>query len=378
MKNILSKITIILLQIFFVNTAFSEVYLFTDHSGEGHSILVHVAKDGTVSAVNPYPGKDPRVTIKDGVLFNGVVKIHDFNTGVSFKDYSMLDLGVAAGSDLESKILQEINYYQAKEISGSWSDTWLIKNCGQSTFETLHVAGYFDPVVVRFREQKYGEVEIWNSPEATEYAVRFQIQINAGKARNTYEKSSTPNEGDLQDQNEDNASNSGREPDGDNVVSNDNNGGDNSNETPSGDSVVDGGEQQTGDGDSCVNNGEDDGAESNNSGTEPDGDEVVSGGDDSKIDVGSDSEDSPVNMGAVVGAIMDHTSIVGPNIPHYRVLWIFAGEPWDDTVKEIVEGGKSLLEGIVHGDISFSSLKDFFQNELGGSDMVAAFDSLGK
>jgi len=363
MKNILSKITIILLQIFFVNTAFSEVYLFTDHSGEGHSILVHVAKDGTVSAVNPYPGKDPRVTIKDGVVFNGVVKIHDFNTGVSFKDYSMLDLGVADGSDLESKILQGINYYQAKEISGSWSDTWLIKNCGQSTFETLHVAGYFDPVVVRFREQKYGEVEIWNSPEATEYAVRFQIQINAGKARNTQEKSSTPNEGDSQGQNGDSVSSQpDNNPNGDNVVSNDNNGGDNSSNTPSGDSVVNGDEPQSGSG---------------NSNNTPSGDDVSSGFTDTPIDWEHNSDDDTPAIGNVLEKIKENSPIAGPNIPHYRVLWIFAGENWADAIKAAGEGIGDLISNIKEGNISITSISDSISDEMGFKDMKAALESIG-
>ena len=71
--------------------------------------------------------------------------------------------------------------------------------------------------------------------------------------------------------------------------------------------------------------------------------------------------------------LADRFALVGPNIPHRRVLWVFSGEPWDDIVMEGVNSIKSLFDDFNFSDIGhklsersgFSGLKDAFSTITG-------------
>lgn len=160
----------------------------------------------------------------------------------------------------------------------------------------------------------------------------------------------------------DNVSNPDNDPDGDNVVSGDNNDGDNSSNTPSGDSVVNGDEPQSGSG---------------NSNNTPSGDDVSSGFTDTPIDWEHNSDDDTPAIGNVLEKIKENSPIVGPNIPHYRVLWIFAGENWADAIKAAGKGIGDLISNIKEGNISITSISDSISDEMGFKDMKAALESIG-
>lgn len=378
-KTFFYLIIILFLQLFFANNSFAAVYLFTDHSPIGHSILVHVASDGTVQAINPYPGKDPAVRITNGILFNGVVRVYDFNTGQSFGDYGMLDLGVEENSLLESRILQQINFYQAHEISGNWSDYWIVKNCGQSTFEALHAASYFDSEVLEARNKEYGEFELINSPDATEYAVRLQILTNAAKQRKTEEesllvndKSDDPGNASDGDTSDVSSGNNG-DADDDNVISQGSN--------ASGDNVCDpgdsdseahslwyGGNNSDGD-DVCYPVGDVSGDSTTPVTSEPSPPEP-----ESRVSgfLGNFTEDNSPSVGEFLDNIMESSSIVLPSIPHFRVLWFLAGESWVDIISDAAGG---IWNGLKNLDTD--KITESISDEMGFEEMKEAIKSLG-
>lgn len=201
--------------------------------------------------------------------------------------------------------------------------------------------------------------KIWSSGNS--HKIGTTILYMKSAAQKTLLKDSNKN--DSQDSNGDSVSSQpDNNPNGDNVVSNDNNGGDNSSNTPSGDSVVNGDEPQSGSG---------------NSNNTLSGDDVSSGTTDTQIDWEHNSDDDTPAIGNVLEKIKENSPIVGPNIPHYRVLWIFAGENWADAVKAAGKGIGDLISNIKEGNISISSISDSISDEMGFKDMKAALESIG-
>ena len=330
-KTFFYLIIILFLQLFFANNSFAAVYLFTDHSRIGHSILVHVASDGTVQAINPYPGKDPVVRITDGILFNGAVRVYDFNTG-------------------------------------------------QSTFEALHAASYFDSDVLEARNKEYGEFELINSPDATEYTVRLQILTNTTKQRKTEEESLLVN---------DKSNDSGNASDGDTSDVPSGNNGD-----ADDDNVI---SQKSGNasGDNVCNPGDSDGEAHSlwYGGKNSDGDDVcypvgdVSGDSTTPVTsapsppepesrvsgfLGNFTEDNSPSIGEFLDNIMESSSIVLPTIPHFRVLWFLAGESWVDIISDVAGG---IWNGLKNLDTD--KITESISDEMGFEEMKEAIKSLG-
>ena len=200
--------------------------------------------------------------------------------------------------------------------------------------------------------------KIWSSGNS--HKIGTTILYMKSAAQKTLLKDSNKN--DSQDSNGDNVSSPENDPAGDNVVSGDNNDDSGSDATPSGDSVVNANEPQSGSG---------------NSNNTPSGDDVSSGFTDTPIDWEHNSDDDTPAIGNVLEKIKENSPIVGPNIPHYRVLWIFAGENWADAIKAAGEGIGDLISNIKEGNISITSISDSISDEMGFKDMKAALESIG-
>ena len=109
-----------------------------------------------------------------------------------------------------------------------------------------------------------------------------------------------------------------------------------------------------------------------------DDDETVSGcdntigDDDNVVSVGGDDGDgngSGSGIGdALVGAIAENFPIIYPSIPHYRMLWLFAGEDWIEVGASVVGQVKSVISDLINGGDAFSSMGSKLKNELGVED----------
>ena len=106
--------------------------------------------------------------------------------------------------------------------------------------------------------------------------------------------------------------------------------------TPEGDSVVNGGGGEESDfspSDNSVAAGDVPGT---SGGSSPEGDQVLYPAGDAGIwysDVGSGELPE---LGEVVNEFADRAAIVGPNLPYYRVLWLFSGESQTDSILGVI------------------------------------------
>lgn len=103
-----------------------------------------------------------------------------------------------------------------------------------------------------------------------------------------------------------------------------------------------------------------------------DDDEVLSGGN------GDDSYGSGSGIGdALVGAIAENFPIIYPSIPHYRMLWLFAGEDWIEVGTSVVGQVKSTITDLINGGDKFKKMGEDFKNELGVEDFKDLIRKLG-
>lgn len=320
--SFIRKITAILFFVF-MPFAFAEVYLLTDSEGVGHSILLVVRRDANgvpyvYKSLSKQPDRDDTFFIEDGIVYlqrtgdNNEHKsysspIYDITTGEGYKrirgkkyDYSGIKLSVETNSELENRIAEEID-----DQNSWWVDDWyLYNNCGQATYEALRDSGYFSDWVMLSHNLKYGGDEYIESPEATEYAVKWQERQNLANARKNIEADIGAEEGDSVSVPEDSQS-----PDGDEVSVPDSDG--------DGDNVI------SGDGDGKDDDVVTPGADSDNGGSVDSGDS-------------QDSDGDSTSLGDIANGLADHFALVGPNIPHYRLLWLFAGENLVEITQNVI------------------------------------------
>lgn len=111
---------------------------------------------------------------------------------------------------------------------------------------------------------------------------------------------------------------------------------------------------------------------SDNSNNTPSGDDVSSVLTDTQIDWGSNSNNSSSMIGTVVEKIKDNSPVVEPNIPHYRILWMFSGENWGDVAGAVVENAFDIFK-----NGNFSSIANKISDEMGFKEMKEALRSIG-
>lgn len=145
-------------------------------------------------------------------------------------------------------------------------------------------------------------------------------------------------------------------PSGDEVVYSDNNNDDGLGATPFGDSVINNYEQ----------------SDENNFCSIPSDEDVFSNIAAVEIDWEYNSEDLPT-LGNAWEETKDNSFIVLPNIPHYRMLWLFSGENLGDVASSVVDSVKNLFDD----DVDFSKIGDRISDDMGFKDMKAAFESIG-
>ncbi len=282
----------------------ADVYLLTNYNGEGHSILIVTGivngKEEVIADLSKYPGPDKDYKLVDGVICK-ITKLpglddkyasrFDIQKRQGYDGYSGVKLSVEAGSNLEKRIIEKIEDYET-----GIDDWWLWSNCGQATYGVLRDAGYFDETTIASIEEIYGTSEFAESPLRTSTAVALQEAKNAAIKRKEQEEKELQAQQDVIENNEND---------------------DRRDTTPEGDDVV----NDTGDT------------------NQPEGDEVVinndSGSDNADT---SDEYDSSISLVDVANDVADHFAIVLPNIPHYRLLWIFSGESLGSSVKSLWDG----------------------------------------
>lgn len=140
-------------------------------------------------------------------------------------------------------------------------------------------------------------------------------------------------------------------PAGDSVANND----DNNSSIKSGDLVV------------TVND-----SSSNNLTSTPSGDNVFADSENTPIAWEHNSDDATPAIGNVLVEIKDNSPVVGPNIPHYRILWLFSGENWGDVAGSVVENAIDLFKSG-----NFSDIGKTISEEMGFEEMKTALQSIG-
>ncbi len=297
MRKLYLKLLLGLSLLFFVfYNVKGDVYLLTGHGDTfDHSMLVvtetviqnGIKKEVLKAVLNKYPGPDSRIIIENNIIKQPATSgFYDIGKQQGIGGYTGIKLSVESNSELEHKIIEQIKIYEKK--------FWITNNCGQGTFGVLRDAGYFDTSTLNSVEQLYGSYnQFVESALITSGAVWLQENANAVKIRKEQE------EKELQAQQD--------------VIENDENG----DITPDGDEVV----NDTGDT------------------NQPDGDEVVVNNDSENNNADtSDEYDSGISLVDVANDVADHFAIVLPNIPHYRLLWIFSGESLGSSVKSLWDG----------------------------------------
>ncbi len=97
--------------------------------------------------------------------------------------------------------------------------------------------------------------------------------------------------------------------------------------TPSGDNIVNN--------DDATSSTTNDSIVNNDDNSTPNGDNVTAVNETTNT---SDEYDSSISLVDVANDVADHFAIVLPNIPHYRLLWIFSGESLGSSVKSLWDG----------------------------------------
>lgn len=383
-------------------TLFADVYLLTQKPPYGwHSALLVTETvtnqngekvEQVKSFLSKYPG-----TLTFGkrnaafrVTADGIVEAQDepVKTPESYEQvfnlrekkalggYDLVKLSIISGSEMENNIVNQISIYQ--------KTLWWNDNCGQSTRGVLQDAGYFNENVLALMDISIGGIhdekqwinipnipktdipitspmianpvtKMINSPVITEYWVKYQEwfystdakERSNEKTRNNIDRNAVTDNETLSD--------SETVENGDSVYQSSDaarqillNGGANDQTVENGDLVCHPSDDNNSSDDNAID-GDDitDNETSSNDESVEFGDMCLPPDDNNYITEEGNNENSDDAGNIVAGwsgirevfdTALDETAIVGPTIPHKRVLWLFSGESLLDSITSLWNG----------------------------------------
>lgn len=372
--------------LFFVTqfTLFADVYLLTQKPPYGwHSALLVTETvtnqngekvEQVKSFLSKYPGALTfgKTNAAFRVTADGIVEAQDepVNTPESYEQvfnlrekkalggYDLVKLSIISGSEMENNIVNQISIYQK-----TW---WWNDNCGQSTRGVLQDAGYFNenvltqmelpeslfkdyswllyspatavPAAVLFAEDYWTRSNSpKNSPPFTEFWVKYQEWVYSTDAKKRTNEKTRNNI----DKNA--VTDNGTSSDGETVEN--------------GDSVYQSSDAAY---QILLNGGTDSQMVEN-------GDLVCQPSDDNHYITEEGNNENPDDVSNIVAGwsgikevfdtALDEMAIVGPTIPHKRVLWLFSGDSLLDSITSLWEG--------VTGSADYDSQKSSFESLKG-------------